>query len=89
MKKNYHEGTEYVRSLLQQNNWIIELRNSLRSVGKNCVKCGRKRQTGRVQAFMADLTRKRLEEKVFYVSNSVVDCFGPFKVKITRKLAKR
>ena len=31
-ENNYHEGTEYVRSILQQNYWIIGLQNALRNV---------------------------------------------------------
>ena len=38
-ENNYHEGTEYVRSILQQNYWIIGLRNALRNVKLKCVKC--------------------------------------------------
>ena len=42
-ENNYHEGTEYVRSILQQNYRIIALRNTLRNVKFKCVKC-RKQQ---------------------------------------------
>ena len=31
-ESNFHEGTKYVRSTLQQNYWIIGLRNALRIV---------------------------------------------------------
>ena len=60
-ESNYHEGTEYVRSILQQNYWINELRNALRNVKLKCVKC-RKHHVGGVQPFMADLPKERLEE---------------------------
>ena len=55
-ENNYHEGTEYVRSILQQNYWIIGLRNALRNVKLKCVKC-RKQQVGGVQPFIADLKK--------------------------------
>ena len=35
-ESNYHEEMEYVRSILQQNNWIIG--NALRNVKLKCVK---------------------------------------------------
>ena len=38
-ESNNHEGTEYVRSLIQQQFWIIGLRNALRQIKRNCVLC--------------------------------------------------
>ena len=55
-ESNYHEGTEYVRRILQQNYWIIGLRHALGNVKLKCVKC-RKQQVGGVQLFMADLPK--------------------------------
>ena len=57
-KSNYHEGTEYVRSILQQNYWIAGLQNALRNVKLKCVKC-RKQQIGGIQPLMADLPIER------------------------------
>ena len=85
---NFHEGTEYVRSVLRQEYWIIGLRNALRSVKAKCVKC-RKQRAGVSQPFMADLPRERLQERVFPFSNTGVDYFGPFEVKFMRKTMKR
>ena len=87
-ESNYHEGTEYVRSILQQNYWIIGLRNALRNVKLKCVKC-RKQQAGGVQPFMADLPKERLEQRVFPFANTGVDYFEPFEVKFMRKSMKR
>ena len=87
-ESNYHEGTEYVRSVLQQNYWIIGLRNALRNVKLKCVKC-RKQQVGGVQSFMAELPKERLEERVSPFANYGVDYFGPFDVKFIRKSMKR
>ena len=87
-ESNCHEGTEYVRSILQQNCWIIGLRNALRNVKLKCVEC-KKQQVGGVQPFMADLPKERLEERVFPFSNTGVDYFGPFEVRFMRKSRKR
>ena len=81
---NYHEGTEYLRSVLQQNLWIIGLQNALRNVTLKCVKC-RKQQVESVQPFMADLPKKKLEERVFPFANTGVDYSGPFEVRLMRK----
>ena len=87
-ESNYHEGTEYVRSILQQKYWIIGLRNALRNVKMKCVKC-RKQQVGGIQPFMADLPKERLEERIFPFANTGVDYFGPFEVRFMRKSMKR
>ena len=87
-ESNYHEGTEYVRSILQQNYWIIGLRNALRNVNLKCVKC-RKQQVGGVQPFVPDLPKERLEERVFPFDNTGVDYFGPFEMRFMRKSMKR
>ena len=87
-ESNYHEGTEYVRRILQQKCWIIGLRNVLRIVKMKCLKC-RKQQVGGVQPFMADLPKERLEERVFPFANTGVDYFGPFEVRFMRKSMKR
>ena len=87
-RANFHEGTEYVRSLLRQEYWIIGLRNALRNVKAKCVKC-RKQRSGVSQPFMADLPRERLQERVFPFTNTGLDYFGPFEVKFMRKTMKR
>ena len=86
-ESNYYEGTEYVRSILQQNYWIIGLRNALRNVKLKCVKC-RKQQVGGVQHFMADLLRGRSAERASPFANTVVDYFGPFEVRFRRQSMK-
>ena len=85
---NFHEGTEYVRTVLRQKYWIIGLRNALRSVKARCVKC-RKQRAGASQPFMADLPRERMQERVFAFTNTGVEYIGPFEVKIMRKTMKR
>ena len=85
---NFHEGTEYVRSVLMQEYWIIGLRNALRSVKAKCVNC-RKQRAGVSQPFMADLPRQRLQKRVLSFFNTGVDYFGPFEEKFMRKAMKR
>ena len=36
-KSLHHEGVEYLRSLIQRENWILGLRNALRSVKHKCL----------------------------------------------------
>ena len=84
----FHEGTEYVRSGLRQEYWIIGLRNALRSVKAKCAKC-RKQRAGGSQPFIADLPRERMQERVSTFSNTGVNYFGPFEVKFMRKTMKR
>ena len=80
--------TEYVRSILQQNYWIVGFRNAFETVKLKCVKC-RKQQVGGVQPFLAELPKERLEERVFLFANTGVDYFGPFEMKFMRKSVKR
>ena len=87
-RTNIHEGTEYVRSVLRQEYWIIGLRNALRNVKAKCVKC-RNQRAGVSQPFMADLPRERLQERVFPFTNTGVDYFGPFEVNFMRKTMER
>ena len=61
---NYHEGTEYVRSILQQKYWIIGLRNALRNVKMKRDKCTNQ-QVGGIQLFMADLPKGEIGRKSF------------------------
>ena len=85
---NFHQGTEYVRSVLRQKYWIIGLQNALRNVKAKCVKW-RKQRAGVSQPFIADLPRERLQERVVPFTNTGGDYFGPFEVKFMRKTMKR
>ena len=53
-RDNLHEGTEYVRNMLQQEYWIIGLRNALRKIKSRCIKC-RHRNANPIHPPMADL----------------------------------
>ena len=85
---NLHEGTEYVRNMLQQEYWIIGLRNALRKIKSRCIKC-RHRNANPIHPPMADLPRERLDEHVFPFTHTGVDYLGPFEVKFIRRTLKR
>ena len=61
---NQHEGTEYVRSLVQQRFWDIGIRNALRSIKSKCAKC-RKLAVQPIHPHMAGLPRERIEGNVY------------------------
>ena len=87
-RDNLHEGTEHVRNLLQQEFWIIGIRNALRQIKASCVKC-RHRNAQPLYPPMADLPKERLSDQVYPFTNTGVDYFGPFEVKHLRKTEKR
>ena len=87
-RDNLHEGTEYVRIMLQQEYWIIGLRNALRKIKSRCIKC-RQRNANPIHLAMADLHRERLDEHLFPFTHTGIDFFGPFEVKFLRRTMKR
>ena len=87
-RDNLHEGTEYVGTKLQQECWIIRLRNALRKIKSRCIKC-RHNNAIPIHPPMADLNRKRLDEHVSLVTNIGVNYFGPIEVKFLRCTLKR
>ena len=74
--------------MLQQEYWIIGLRNALRKIKSRCIKF-RHRNANPIHAPMADLPRERLDEHVFPFTHTGVDYFGPFEVKLLRTLKVR
>ena len=87
-RDNLHEGTEYVRNMLQQEYWIIGIRNALRKIKSRCIKC-RHRNANPIHPPMADLLRERLDEHVFPFTHAEVDYFVPIKLKFLRRTLKR
>ena len=85
---NLHEGTEYVRKILQQEYWIIGLSNALRKIESSCIKC-RHKNVNPIHPPMADLPRERLNEHVFPFTHTGVDYFGPIELKFLRHTLKR
>ena len=86
-KDNQHEGTEHVRSIVQQKMWILVIRNALRSIENKCVTC-RKSRAQTIAPVMAHLPEERLDASTAF-TNVRVDYFGPFIVKIGRRNEKR
>ena len=83
----HHEGVEYIRNEVQKKFWIFGLRNALRAVKHNCVMC--RLFTNSKTPQMSDLPTDRLTSNVRPFTNSGVDYFGPFEVKIFRRTVKK
>ena len=82
-----HEGKKYARKMLQQEYWIIGLRNALKKIKSRCSKC-RHRNANRTHPPMTGLPRERLDEHVFPFTHTGVDYFGLFAVKFLRRTLK-
>ena len=82
----YHDGIDYLRSVLQQKFWILGLRNAPRSLKLDCVECKKLAQTMNPQ--MSGLPASRLEGMVYLSSKCGVNYFEPFQVKQFRKTVK-
>ena len=85
---NLHEGVEYVRNVIQQEFCVLGLRNALRKIKGSCVDC-RKFRSAVKQPFMADLPPERLDFQAHSFTNTGIDYFGPFEVKMLRRTMKR
>ena len=68
-RDNLHEGTEYVRNILQQEFCIVGLRNALRKINSRCIKC----RHNPIHPPMADLPREWLDEHVFPFTHTGVN----------------
>ena len=75
---NLHEGTEYVRNMLQQECWISGIRNALRKTKLRFIKC-RHRNANPIHPPMADLPREGLDQHVSPFTHTGVDYFNPLK----------
>ena len=78
---NHHEGTEFMRSLVQQKFWVIGLRNALGGIKSECVRC-RKPAVQPVHPHMADLPKERIEGNVYPFKSTGLDFFGLFQVTV-------
>ena len=70
----HHQGTIYVRSLVQQRFWVIGLRNALRSIKAKCVVCG-KMTVQPVLPRLADLRKEWAERNANLFKNTRVNNF--------------
>ncbi|XP_075263346.1 uncharacterized protein LOC142354894, partial [Convolutriloba macropyga] len=83
----HHEGVEYIRNEVQKKIWIFGLRSALRAVKYNCVTC-RLFTSGKTPQ-MSDLPTHRVTNNVRPFTNTGVDYFGPFEVKMFRRTIKK
>ncbi|CAI5657811.1 unnamed protein product [Oreochromis niloticus] len=83
-----HPGPERVFAEIRRTHWILRGREAVRSFQRTCLECRRWKARPTVPK-MADLpvVRLRLYKPAFY--STAVDCFGPFEVKIGRRVEKR
>ena len=86
--KHYHQGVEYVRSIVQEDYIVMKLRSSLRSIKAHCLRCG-KFHALTMQPIMSDLPKERLAYQSPPFTNTGVDYFRPFYVTVRRTTEKR
>ena len=86
--RNFHQGLDYMRAVVNLKYVVLKLRWLLRNIENTCVAC-RKRKAQTVTHIMADLPIERLGYKQPPFTNTGVDYFGPFLVAIRRSTEKR
>ena len=86
--KHYHQGVEYLRSIVQEHYTVLKLSSSLRSIKAHCLRC-REFQAVTMQPIMSDLPKERLAYQSPPFTNTGVDYFGPFYVTVRRTTEKR
>ena len=57
--KHYHQGVEYLRSIVQEHYTVLKLRSPLRFIKSHCLRC-REFQAVTMQPIMSDLPMERL-----------------------------
>ena len=83
----HHEGVEYIRNEVQKKFWKIGLGNALRSVNYNALQC---RLFASIKPpRMSDLPIDRVMNNVRPFTNTGVEYFGPFEVKMFRRTVKK
>ncbi len=84
----HHPGPERVFAEIRRSFWILRGREAIRRYQHTCTKCRRWKAKPSVPK-MADLppARLRLFKPPFFSTG--MDCFGPFQVKVGRRLEKR
>ena len=83
-----HLGTAWVPSKLRQKYWIVNARNLIKCVKRQCVTCKRLYATPMTQK-MADLPQERCQSGKPPFTYVGVDLCGPFHVKRGRSTVKR
>ncbi|XP_044582954.1 uncharacterized protein LOC123263974 [Cotesia glomerata] len=85
-EKLYHSGIQSTLSNLRHKFWLLDGKNQIRKIVKNCVTCIR-HQPVILQGKMANLPRSRVTESAAF-SHVGVDYFGPLFIK-ERKFRNR
>ena len=85
--KHFHQGLDYMRSVLNMKYAILGLRRLLRSIENQCVTC-RKRKASTIQPIMSDLPVERVGYKQPPFNHTGVDYFGPLYVPVRRSTEK-
>ena len=83
-----HFGLEYTLSLIRQKYWVVNGRQAVKKVLRDCFICGR-RQASVAQQKMEGLPKDRITPSRPPFTYIGVDCFGPFSVKRGRSHVKR
>ena len=86
-KNNLQEGTEHVRTVVQQKMWILVIQNALQSIQNKCVTC-RKDRAQMIAPVMANLPEEWLDASTSFTKTGV-DYYGHFTVKFSRKNKQR
>ena len=84
----HHCGVEQLLARLRGEVWILDPRRTIRNVLRWCFKCQKARAQPSIP-LMAALPKERLTDSIPPFTNTGMDCFGPFKVSVGRRLEKR
>ena len=78
-EKNYHSGIQSTLYALRYRYWLLDGKNQVRKIIRNCVRCFRFKASP-IDYKMADLPKSRVEKALpFY--HTGVDFFGPMYIK--------
>ena len=84
----HHEGTDFVRSLVQQRFWVVGIqKNEFPGNESQCIGC-KKLTVQPVHPYLADLPRERVKDNVYHFKNTGVGYFGPLEVTFLRRPGK-
>lgn len=83
-----HSGREYVLTAIRQRFWIVHANALTRRLLSSCYDCRKRHQKPNSQK-MADLPAARITPDKPPFTNTGIDYFGPFLVKLKRSLVKR
>ena len=86
--KHYHQGVEYLRSVVQEHYTVLKLRSSLRSIKAHCLRF-REFKAVTIQPIRSDLPKERPAYQSAPFRNSGVEYFRPFYVTVRRTTEKR